>query len=98
MTKETDMLAEKIRQAKGIQTQEETQDKKQKLTGYQIITEVIVNLFGCILVGASLGIISNNLFETGDKFTVLLSLLGGIAGVWSVIKYAMTIDYESESK
>ena len=98
MTKETDILAEKIKQAKGIQIKEEKQDKKQKLSGYQIVTEVIVNLFGCILVGTSLGIISNNLFETGDKFTILLSLLGGIAGVWSVIKYAMTMDHESEPK
>ena len=98
MTKETDVLAEKIKQAKGIQPKEEKQNKNQKLSGYQIITEVVVNLFGCILVGTSLGIISNNLFETGDKFTILLSLLGGIAGVWSVIKYAMTMDRESESK
>lgn len=98
MTKETDVLAEKIKQAKGIQTKEEKQNKNQKPSGYQIITEVVVNLFGCILVGTSLGIISNNLFETGDKFTILLSLLGGIAGVWSVIKYAMTMDRESESK
>jgi hypothetical protein len=36
--------------------------------------------------------ISNNLFSTGDKFTVFLALLGGIAGVWSVIKYAISLD------
>ena len=98
MTKETDLLAEKIKQAKGVQVKEEIKDKNSKSSGYQIITEVIINLFGCILVGTSLGIISNNIFETGDKFTILLSLLGGIAGVWSVVKYAMTLDNEGESK
>ena len=98
MTKETDMLAEKIKKAKGIQVKEETKGKNPKSSGYQIMTEVIINLFGCILVGTSLGIISNNLFETGDKFTVLLSLLGGIAGVWSVIKYAISLDNEREIK
>ena len=98
MTKETEKLATKIKQAKGAQIQKETIKKTKTPSGYQVITEVIVNLFGCILVGTSLGVISNNLFATGDKFTIMLALLGGIAGIWSVIKYAMSVEKESEAK
>lgn len=93
MTKETDALSKKIQQAKrGVLKTDSAKKTNTVSSGYQIITEVIVNLFGCILVGASLGVISNNLFETGDKFVFMLTVLGGIAGVWSVIKYAMALD------
>ncbi len=95
MTKETEVLAQKIQQAKKTQENKNIVNEKKDPSGYQIITEVIVNLLGCIFVGTSLGVISDNLFETGGKFTIMLGLLGGIAGVWSVIKYAISIDKES---
>lgn len=98
MTKETEVLAQKIQQAKKTQENKNIVNEKKDPSGYQIITEVIVNLLGCILVGTSLGVISNNLFATGDKFTIMLALLGGVAGIWSVIKYAMSVEKESEAK
>ena len=91
MTKETEALAMKIKAAQNSKSSECAPEKTVH-SGYRIISEVIVNLFGCVLVGTSLGVISNNLFSTGDKFTVFLALLGGIAGVWSVIKYAISLD------
>ena len=91
MTKETEALAIKIKEAREVNNLGPL-PKKTEHSGYRIVTEVIVNLFGCVLVGTSLGVISNNLFSTSDKFTVFLALLGGIAGVWSVIKYAISLD------
>lgn len=93
MTKETEALSKKIQQAKGLDLQEDSMEKTSSVSsGYQIITEVIVNLLGCILVGISLGVFSDNIFETGKQFTVMLTVLGGVAGIWSVVKYAMTLD------
>lgn len=93
MTKETEALSKKIQQAKGLDLQEDSMTKTSSVSsGYQIITEVIVNLLGCILVGISLGVFSDNIFETGKQFTVMLTVLGGVAGIWSVVKYAMTLD------
>ena len=71
MTKETEALSLKIKQARNDRKKDEVVKEN---NGYQVVTEVIVNLFGCILVGTSLGVISNNLLETGDKFTILLSV------------------------
>ena len=95
MTKETEALSLKIKQARNDREKDEVVKEN---NGYQVVTEVIVNLFGCILVGTSLGVISNNLLETGDKFTILLSVLGGIAGIWSVIKYAISLDKGNKAK
>ncbi|MBO7244057.1 MAG: AtpZ/AtpI family protein [Alphaproteobacteria bacterium] len=95
MTKETEALSLKIKQARNDRKKDEVVKEN---NGYQVVTEVIVNLFGCILVGTSLGVISNNLLETGDKFTILLSVLGGIAGIWSVIKYAISLDKGNKAK
>ena len=95
MTKETEALSLKIKQARNDRKKDEV---VKETNGYQVVTEVIVNLFGCILVGTSLGVISNNLLETGDKFTILLSVLGGIAGIWSVIKYAISLDKGNKAK
>lgn len=90
MTKETENLAKKINAVKKCASDAELVSDKRP-SGYQIVTEVVVDLFGCVLIGASLGIVFQNLFETSEKLTVALTLLGGIAGIWSVIKYAISL-------
>ncbi len=90
MTKETESLAEKIN---AVRTRDSESDMalNKGPSGYQIVTEIIVDLFGCVLIGASLGIVFQNLFDTSEKLTVALTLLGGIAGIWSVVKYAISL-------
>lgn len=88
MTKETKELAKKIKKVKEEKTQKE--DNKTP-SGYQIATEIVVDLLGCLLIGASLGIISQNLLGTEQKMTVALTILGGIAGIYSAIKYAISL-------
>ena len=97
MTKETTKLAEKNDALKIKQIKKDfNQDKKP--TGYQVITEVIVNLLGCVLIGASLGVVFQNMFDTSVKLTVALTFLGGVAGIWSVIKYALSLEQKEGSK
>lgn len=96
MTKETTKLAEKINTLKNKYVQDVAEDKKP--TGYQIITEVIVNLLGCVLIGASLGVVFQNMFDTSGELTVALTFLGGVAGIWSVIKYALSLEQKEGSK
>lgn len=91
MTKETKNLSLKIKKVKEKKENKKSNDVSAKFSGYQIITEVVVDLLGCVLIGASLGIISQNLFGTTQKLTVALTMLGGIAGIYSVIKYAMSL-------
>ena len=97
MTKETTKLAEKINTLKNKYVQKDVAEDK-KPTGYQIITEVIVNLLGCVLIGASLGVVFQNMFDTSVKLTVALTFLGGVAGIWSVIKYALSLEQKEGSK
>ena len=90
MTRETENLAKKINAVKKRASDAKSVSDKRP-SGYQIVTEVVVDLFGCVLIGASLGIVFQNLFGTSEKLTVALTLLGGIAGIWSVIKYAISL-------
>lgn len=95
MTKETEQIAKKINE---LRSKKKEDLSGKKVSGYQIITEVIVNLLGCVLIGASLGIIFQNLFGTSVKLTVALIFLGGIAGIWSTIKYIMGIEANEDSE
>ncbi|MBQ8250711.1 MAG: AtpZ/AtpI family protein [Alphaproteobacteria bacterium] len=96
MTKETKALAEKINTLKNKQVKKEEVSTKRP-SGYQIVTEVVIDLLGCILMGASLGIIFQNMFDTSARLTVALTLLGGIAGIWSVIKYAISLEKKEDT-
>ncbi len=86
MTKRTDDLAKKIAAQK---KQQEPRKTGSNLHGYQTIVEMITNLFGCILIGLSLGVLCQNLFNTSSLLTAGLTIFGGFAGLWSVIRYAM---------
>lgn len=95
MTKKTKDLAAKIKQMQEKQKTEEKFSKNEKTTAYQIITDVLINLFGPLVVGVSLGICCQNLFETSPSLTVGLGLLGAVSGLFSVVQYAMHLDERS---
>lgn len=90
MTKETQALAKKIEKARKIK--ENVVVGAPQPSGYQITVNLLTNLFGCVLVGASLGVLFQNLFNTPTLLTAGLTVLGGAAGLWSVIKYAMHLE------
>ena len=86
MTKQTEALAKKIAAQKKLQEPKKTSTN---LNGYQVAFEMITNLFGCILIGLSLGVLCQNLFNTSSLLTAGLTIFGGFAGLWSVIRSAM---------
>lgn len=86
MTKKTDALAEKIAEKKEKQQSKNT---KTSANGYQTAVEMITNLFGCIIIGLSLGVLCHNIFNTSSLLTAGFTIFGGFAGLWSVIRYAM---------
>ena len=86
MTKKTDNLAKKIAAQKKLQEPKKT---SANLNGYQVAVDMITNLFGCILIGLSLGVLCQNLFNTSSLLTAGLTIFGGFAGLWSVIRSAM---------
>ena len=95
MTKETSILAEKINTLKNKHVEKDKVTARRP-SGYQIVTEVIVDLLGCVLIGVSLGVVFQNIFGASEKLTVVLTILGGIAGIWSVIKYAISLEKDSK--
>lgn len=95
MTKETDELAKQIR---SIQKGEKNASKPGALqSGYNITINLLTDLFGCIVVGLGLGLIvykySNSVLLLG-AFTIL----GGIAGLWTTIRYALKLQKKENKK
>lgn len=90
MTKETEELAKKIQKARNAK--QETENTKSSVSGYQVAVNLLTNLLGCVLIGASLGVLFQNLFITPVLLTACLTVLGGLAGLWSVIKYVMHME------
>ena len=58
--------------------------------GYNVAITIMTNLLGCIFVGMALGILSQILFHTSVLFTAGLTLLGGIAGLYSTVRYGLS--------
>ncbi len=86
MTKRTDALAKKIAEKK---QQHAKKINSTPTHGYQTAIEMITNLFGCVIIGLSLGVLCHNLFNTSSLLTAGFTIFGGFAGLWSVIRYAM---------
>lgn len=86
MTKKTDELAQKIEKKKA---KLEKKPAAASQNGYQTALDMLTNLFGCVLIGLSLGVLFQNLFHTPALLTAGLTIFGGIAGLWSVVNYAM---------
>lgn len=96
MTEETEKLAEKISEAK--QEQNEKNAVVPEKSGYSIIINILTDLFGCVLIGLSLGVLFQRVFETSHVVTALFTVLGGVAGLWTVIRYAIALDKQEDNK
>lgn len=86
MTKKTEDLAKKIKAQKQKQSQKTIAISS---GGYQTAIDLLTNLCGCVLIGLSLGILFQNLFNTSALLTAGLTIFGGFAGLWSVVRYAI---------
>ena len=92
MTKETNILAQQISNVKEKHIKKEIVSRKSTVTPYRIIVDVLIDLFGPLLIGISLGVFCRNMFDTSPSLTIGLGLLGAVAGLVSVVRYAIELD------
>lgn len=60
--------------------------------GYNVSVAMLTNLMTCILVGLGIGLFFQKIFHTPSLLTAGLTLLGGIAGLYSMIRFAINQD------
>ena len=89
MTKETARLQERI---DALKKEENKLEKlKNPQSGIQIVITLLTNFFACILIGASIGYLFQNLFKTSATLTGCLVIFGGCVGLFSMIRDLITL-------
>ena len=78
-------LQEKIRSLK----KEKKAARKGSAQGYNIAIIMMTDLISCVLIGFAIGLFFQKIFHTHVLLTVFLTFLGGIAGFYSVIRFAL---------
>ena len=81
----TDLL-NKIHQ---LRKNENEDVKSSNIKGYGLAVVILVDLFSCILVGLGIGLFLQKFFHTSPLVTAGLTLLGGIAGFYSIVRLAI---------
>ena len=60
-----------------------------EVKGYNISVTILTDLLGCIFIGCAVGLFLQKMFQTSSLLTAGLTILGGVAGLYSTIRYAM---------
>ena len=89
MSQEATDLKAKIR---SLKTKKEAPPKAPVIKGYSIALSMMTDLITCILVGLALGLFLQKIFHTPPLLTAGLTLLGGIAGLYTTIRFAINQD------
>ncbi len=95
MTQETDNLQRDIEAVKHKMS--EPANPLTASVGYNTTVYILTDLLGCILIGLALGVFFQKVFDTSILLTAILTLLGGVAGLWTVIRYAMQLQKKQEA-
>ena len=82
-------LQEKIRYLK---SKKKAPKKAVGAQGYNLALAMMTDLLSCVLVGLGVGLFLQKVFHTSPLLTAGLTLLGGIAGLYSVIRFAINED------
>ena len=90
MTQETEQLANEIRSMRAAQSK--PRDSRLNPNGYGIALTILTDLLGCIFVGFAIGTFLQWSLNTTSALTAGLTLLGGIAGLWTTVRYALRLD------
>ena len=59
------------------------------VSGYNIAVTILTDLLGSIFIGCAIGLFLQKFFHTSVLLTAGLTLLGGIAGLYSTARYAL---------
>ena len=90
MTKKTEALAIEIEKAQQKYNEPAILPKEQN--GYQIFSDILINLLGSVIVACALGVFCQNVFHTPVLFTVCLTIFGTFVGLYSVVRAMIQID------
>lgn len=96
MTEQTDRLQEKINASR--QARQKGGGIGVKPVGYNTAVYIMTDMVSCILVGLGIGLFLQKFFHTSAFLTFVLTILGGIAGLWTTIRYAMAIQKQQDKK
>ena len=88
MNEQLTKLQEKIKTLKG----EKTVSSEGGVQGYNVAITMMTDLISCIFVGLAIGLFFQKFLGTSILLTAILTLLGGIAGLWNVVRFAMNQD------
>ena len=95
MTQETDKLGEHIRHLKEKRLANEMPHPEK--SGYSIAINILTDLFGCVLIGLGLGVLFQKIFDTTFLVPAVFTVLGGIAGLRTVMRYAIALDKQEDN-
>ncbi len=96
MTDETNALKEKIHAAR--QNRQTSSRPSEAVTGYNAAVTVLTDLLGSIFVGLAIGVLLQKIFGTSVLLTGALTILGGVAGLWTTARYALRLDKKEDKK
>ena len=85
-------------QIQQIKKNREGDQKSPNMYGYNIAVVMLTDLLGCILVGLAIGLFFQKFFHTSALLTAGMTFLGGIAGVYTVIRFAIQEDKGTKKK
>ncbi len=86
MTKATSKLAKSIQAAKKANRTSDLAAVKKPQSGYGIAAEMLTDLIGCVIVAFAVGVFCQKMFGAPVYLTVGLTFLGGVAGLWTVVR------------
>ena len=89
MTSEIQKLQEKI---KSLKRKEEKESPSSGAQGYNMAMVILTDLLSCVFVGLGIGLFFQKFFHTSVLWTAGLTFLGGIAGLYGVIRFAINQD------
>ena len=58
-------------------------------SGYGVSLMILTDLFSCIFIGLGVGLFFQKIFHASVLLTATFVLLGGIAGLWTMIRFAL---------
>ncbi|MBQ9089994.1 MAG: AtpZ/AtpI family protein [Alphaproteobacteria bacterium] len=97
MTKKTEILAQKIKEAQNKNTKPH-KPAPAFFSGYKTVIDILTNLIGCVLMGLALGVLFQNLFATPSYLTALLTVFGGFVGLVQVVRQAILFENKGDKE
>ena len=87
MTRETEQLEQEIQSFR--ETLRGQAMRPSKGIGYNTTITILTDLLGCIFVGCAVGLFLQRFLGTSVLLTAGLTLLGGVAGLYTTTRYAL---------